>query len=113
MHGRPGPIAAVVTLPALLGLAALLTARRAVGRLPVINALLGAAFGLLLAWHSGPWFAVGGWVWGLALAPALGAAVLLARRWRDLPTLPPRRGWLSLLGLPVNVVLVAAVAWMF
>lgn len=103
----------VVGLALLLGLAALVTARRATGRLPVINALLGAAFALLLAWHSGPWFAVGGWVWGLALAPALGALVVLVQRWHGLPTLPPRRGWLSLLGVVVNLALVAAVVWMF
>lgn len=52
---------------------------------------------LLLLWISGPWFAVGGWVWGLALAPTLAAAAVLilrAARGPRMPFLPARRAWL-------------------
>ena len=52
---------------------------------------------LLLLWISGPWFAVGRWVWGLALAPTLAAAAVLilrAARGPRMPFLPARRAWL-------------------
>ena len=52
-----------------------------------IAKLLSAAFGLLMAWHTGPWAQVGGWLWGLLLAPAALAGVILLARWRERPIL--------------------------
>lgn len=76
-----------------LGVVALLRALRAKALLPSLSDLVWALAGLLLLWHSGPWFAVGGWVWGVALAPTLAAVGLLALRGRSLPFLPARRRW--------------------
>ena len=50
---------------------------------------------------------VGGWLWGLALGPALAAVVLLSLRARRLSWLPERRAWLAWLGLVVALALVA------
>ncbi len=96
-----------VLLALLCSLAALRGAIRDTSRLPAVSALLVAVFGVLLAWTSGPWMVVGGWLWGLVLGPALAAAVLLGRRWRTLPLLPERRRWLAWVNLAVGVGLVA------
>ncbi|HIT76767.1 MAG TPA: beta-lactamase family protein [Candidatus Avipropionibacterium avicola] len=48
--------------------------------LSVVALLLISAAGLAYLWHSGPWNAVGGWLWGLAFAPALAAIPVLALR---------------------------------
>ncbi|MBP8918467.1 MAG: beta-lactamase family protein [Micropruina sp.] len=98
---------APVALALLLGLAALRRAVRTPSLLPGINDLLASAFGLLLAWAWGPWTMVGGWLWGLALGPALAAVVLLSLRARRLSWLPERRAWLAWLGLVVALALVA------
>lgn len=86
----------VFGLALLFGLIALLRSFRVKALLPPVSDLIWATFGLLLLWHSGPWFAVGGWLWGLALAPALAAiGVLVLRASRTpLPFLPRRRAWL-------------------
>jgi CubicO group peptidase (beta-lactamase class C family) len=78
----------------LLGAGALVRALRAKALLPSISDLVWALAALLLLWHSGPWFAVSGWLWGIALAPSLAAVGLLALRGRSLPFLPARRRWL-------------------
>ncbi|WP_217178878.1 serine hydrolase [Streptomyces sp. AC495_CC817] len=85
----------VFGLALLLGAIALFRALRARALLPSISDLVWATFALLLLWRHGPWFTVGGWVWGLALAPALAAlAVLVIRAARGgLPFLPRRRAW--------------------
>lgn len=87
---------AVFGIAALLGAVALIRAFRARALLPSISDLAWAAAGLLLLWHSGPWFAVGGWVWGVALAPSLAAVAVLALRGvrsGRMPLLPRRRAW--------------------
>ncbi len=75
------------------GITALVQALRARALLPAIGDLIWAVGGMLLLWVSGPWFAVGGWVWGIALAPTLAAAALLVLRGSGLPFLPDRRPW--------------------
>jgi len=94
----------------LFGAIALIRALRATSLLPSISDLIWATGGLLLLWNSGPWFAVGGWVWGIALAPALAAVGVLALRASrtPLPFLPRRRAWfwwpVAALGLVFAVV---------
>lgn len=85
----------LVGLSVLFGVIALIRALRARSLLPSISDLIWATFGLLLLWNAGPWFAVGGWVWGIALAPALAAIGVLALRASrtPLPFLPRRRAW--------------------
>ena len=99
-----------VLLALLCSLVALRQAARGDSILPAVNALLVAAFGVLLAWTSGPWMVVGGWLWGLVLGPALAAVVLLGRRWRSLPLMPERRRWLAWITLAVGVALIALAA---
>ena len=99
---------AIVGLAALLSLLALLRNWRARAVLPMVNVLLVATAGLLLLWHSGPWATIGGWVYGLALAPALAAAGILALRARTVPFLP-RWPWLSITGTVVAFGLVVGV----
>lgn len=99
----------VFGLALLLSLVALIRAFRAKALLPSVSDLIWATFGLLLLWNSGPWFAVGGWVWGIALAPALAAiGVLVLRASRaPLPFLPRRRSWfwwpVAVIGLALAV----------
>ncbi len=118
LHGTPLPsaeqpfvvraLAAVpVVLVLLLGIVALRRAIREQALIPVIAALLAAVFGLLLLWTSGPWTAVGGWLWGLALAPVLAAAAILAMRSRGLRLVPERRAWLAWINLAIGAALVA------
>ncbi|WP_292712786.1 serine hydrolase domain-containing protein [Microbacterium sp. 67-17] len=100
----PGPDEASVisgwlpfALAVLFGAIALIRAVRARSWLPSASDLAWATFALLVLWISGPWFAVGGWVWGLALAPTLAAAAVLilrAARGPRMPFLPARRAWL-------------------
>ncbi|QIK71918.1 beta-lactamase family protein [Propioniciclava coleopterorum] len=69
LEDRPAPVRTdpillgvswfVVGVAALLSLSALAAARRFRSGVHVVGSLAAAAFGLLLAWHSGPWFAVG------------------------------------------------------
>lgn len=117
LHGTtaepPGPDATLlvitavpVLLAALFSLLALRRAVRATAILPAVNALLVALFGLLLLWTSGPWMSVGGWLWGLALGPALTAVLILGMRGRDLGFLPERRRWLAWVELVVSAGLV-------
>ena len=82
-------------LALLLSLVALIRAFRVKALLPSIGDLTWAAFGLLLLWHSGPWFSVGGGLWGIAFAPALAAIGILVLRGSRarLPFLPRRRAW--------------------
>jgi len=85
-----------VALALLFGAIALIRALRAKSWLPSISDLAWAASGLLLLWTSGPWFSVGGWVWGLALAPSLaavGVLILRSARGQRMPFLPARRAW--------------------
>lgn len=84
----------VFGIAVLFGVVALIRALRAKALLPSLSDLVWALAGLLLLWHSGPWFAVGGWLWGVALAPSLAAAGVLIVRGRSLPFLPVRRRWL-------------------
>ena len=98
----------VAALALLFGAIALIRALRARSWLPSVSDLVWAAFGLLLLWNSGPWSAVGGWVWGLALAPSLAAVAVLALRsvrGQRMPFLPARRAWLW---WPVLVIGIAA-----
>lgn len=114
----PGPTAASVivgwfpfAVALLCGSIAFIRALRARSWLPVVSELAWATFALLLLWTSGPWFSVGGWVWGLALAPTLAAAALLtdrAARGQRMPFLPARRAWLW---WPTAVTGVAAAAF--
>lgn len=97
----------LVALALLTGVLALREAIRCTAVLPAVNALLGAVFGLLLMWTSGPWMFVGGWLWGLALGPALAAAVIVGLRGRELTFLPEQRRWLAWVNLVVGVGLVA------
>ena len=96
-----------IALALFSGIVALRRAIRDTAALPVISALLTGVFGLLLLWNSGPWAVVGGWLWGIALAPVLAAAVILAVRARVLPFRPDRRLWLAWLELAVSVAVVA------
>lgn len=96
-----------IALALFFGLAALRRAIRGTAVLPVVSALLTGVFGLLLLWNSGPWAVVGGWLWGIALAPVLAAAVILAARARVLPFRPDRRVWLAWLELVIGVAVVA------
>ncbi len=59
-----------------LSLLALWRACRGRSALPVIALVVIAAAGLTLLWHSGPWHSVGGWLWGLLLAPTLAAVTI-------------------------------------
>lgn len=95
-----------VVLSLLFGIAALRRAAIGTAALPVIGGLLTGVFGLLLLWNSGPWAVVGGWLWGIALAPVLAALAILAARARTLPFLPDRRVWLAWLELLIGVGLV-------
>lgn len=95
-----------VALALFFGITALRRAIRGAAVLPVISGLLTALFGLLLLWHSGPWEIVGGWLWGVALAPVLAAAVILAARARALPFQPDQRIWLAWLELAISVAVV-------
>lgn len=61
----------------------------------MIGTLLTGVFGLLLLWNSGPWSAVGGWLWGIALAPMLAAVAIVGARARTWAFLPERRAWLA------------------
>lgn len=117
LHGTPLPsaeqplavraLAAVpVVLVLLLGIVALRRAVREQALVPAIAALLAAVFGLLLLWTSGPWMAVGGWLWGFALSPVLAAGVILAMRSRSLRFLPERRAWLAWINLVISAALV-------
>lgn len=117
----PGPPAAnaivgwtAVALALIFGAIALIRALRAKSWLPSISDLAWAASGLLLLWTGGPWFTVGGWVWGLALAPSLaavGVLILRTARGQRMPFLPARRAWFW---WPVAVLgLVAAVGATF
>lgn len=99
--------AAPVVLALLFGLIALRRAVRRPAILPVVNSLVCSAAGLLVAWAWGPWMMVGGWLWGLALGPALAAVVLLSLRARRLTWLPERRAWLAWVGLVVALALLA------
>lgn len=103
----------VAGIAALLTVSALSSALRSKSSLQAASSLVAAAFGLLLAWHSGPWFSVGGWLCGLLLAPALAAVILTAIRWKQRPLLPPKRGWLTITGLVLNLALVALMIWLF
>lgn len=95
-----------IALALFFGLVALRRAIRGTAVLPVVSALLTAVFGLLLLWNSGPWAVVGGWLWGIALAPVLAAAAILAARARTLPFRPDRRVWLAWLELVIGVAVV-------
>lgn len=95
-----------VALAALFGLTAVRRAFREEAILPVITGLLTAVFGLMLLWTSGPWTAVGGWLWGLALAPVLAGSAILAARAGAAPLLPRRRAWLAWVELVVGLALV-------
>ena len=95
-----------IALALFFGLVALRRAIRGTAVLPVVSALLTAVFGLLLLWNSGPWAVVGGWLWGIALAPVLAAAAILAARARTLPFRPDRRVWLAWLELVIGVAAV-------
>lgn len=97
----------------LLGAAALIRALRAKALLPSISDLVWALAGLLLLWHSGPWFVVGGWVWGVALAPSLAAVGLLVLRGRSLPFLPARRRWLWWPTAAIGVVAAVGVTFLW
>ncbi|MFT4225882.1 serine hydrolase domain-containing protein, partial [Micropruina sp.] len=97
----------MVALALLTSALALREVIRCTAILPAINALLGAVFGLLLLWTSGPWMSVGGWLWGLVLGLTLAATVILGLRGRDLGFLPERRRWLAWVNLVVGVGLVA------
>jgi len=96
-------------LAMLFSLSALLRSWRGRALLPMINSMLVAVFGLLLLWHGGPWASVGGWAYGLALAPALAAAAILALRARTVPVRPPRRAWLAWASAAVSLGLVLGV----
>jgi CubicO group peptidase (beta-lactamase class C family) len=96
LFDQPGPVSTdagpavgwvIVVIAAGLGIAALTSAWRAAVSLQAVSSLLSAAFGLLMAWHTGPWAQVGGWLWGLLLAPAALAGVILVARWRERPIL--------------------------
>lgn len=97
---------APLVLALFLSLSALRQAIRGRAILPAINGVLISGFGLLLAWAWGPWAMVGGWLWGLALGPALAAVVLVGLRARQLNWLPERRVWTAWLGLALGLILV-------
>lgn len=66
----------VVVIAAALSGLALWRACRGRSALPMVALVLLAAAGLTLLWHSGPWHSVGGWLWGLLLAPVLAAVTI-------------------------------------
>lgn len=105
----------VFGLALLFGLIALLRSFRTKALLPSVSDLIWATFGLLLLWHSGPWFAVGGWLWGIALAPALAAIGVLVLRASQapLPFLPRRRAWLWWPVAVIGVVLAVGVTFLW
>ncbi|MGJ0390219.1 serine hydrolase domain-containing protein [Microbacterium sp. CGR1] len=105
----------VFGLALLLGLIALIRSFRVRALLPSVSDLIWATFGLLLLWHSGPWFAVGGWLWGIALAPVIAAiGVLVLRAWRSpLPFLPRRRAWLWWPVAVIGAVLAVGVTFLW
>ncbi|MGO2111940.1 MAG: serine hydrolase domain-containing protein [Pseudoclavibacter sp.] len=71
----------MVALAFVVGLGAAALAVWLRSMLPALTTVVWAVGGLLLAWHSGPWFQVGGWAWGIALAPSIAAvAIAVARR---------------------------------
>ncbi|WP_371030007.1 serine hydrolase domain-containing protein [Pseudoclavibacter sp. JSM 162008] len=87
---------------------ALLFAFRSKAALPIVNWLLLAASGLVSLWFAGPWAAVGGWAFGLALAPALAAVVVGVLRSPALRFQPKRWAWLSWVGLAIVLVILVA-----
>lgn len=100
-----------VAVAALFSLLALRRALREGALLPIADGLLTAVFGLVLLWNRGPWASVGGWVWGLVLAPAAAALVLAVLRGRDLPLRPPGRAVTAWAGLGLSAALVAVAVW--
>ena len=87
---------------------ALLFAFRSKAALPILNWLLLAASGLVSLWFAGPWASVGGWAFGLALAPALAAVAVGVLRSPDLRLQPKKWAWLSWVGLAVVLVILVA-----
>lgn len=87
---------------------ALLFAFRSKAALPIVNWLLLAVSGLVSLWVAGPWASVGGWAFGLALAPALAALVVGGLRSPTLRFQPKRWAWLSWVGLAVVLVILVS-----
>ena len=77
---------AIVAIAVTFSVMALWWALRARSALSSIAMLLISVAGLMLLWNSGPWHSVGGWLWGLALAPTLAAIPVLALRTVLVPT---------------------------
>lgn len=87
---------------------ALLFAFRSKAALPIVNWLLLAVGGLVSLWVAGPWASVGGWAFGVALAPALAALAVGILRSPALRFQPRKWAWLSWVGLAVVLVLLVA-----
>lgn len=87
---------------------ALLFAFRSKSALPIVNWLLLAASGLVSLWVSGPWASVGGWAYGLALAPALAAVAVGVLRSPTLRFQPKKWAWLSWVGLAVVLAILVS-----
>ncbi|GAA4965908.1 serine hydrolase domain-containing protein [Pseudonocardia tropica] len=110
--GGAGPLAwAPVAVAALFSLLALRRALREGALLPIADGLLTAVFGLVLLWNRGPWSSVGGWVWGLVLAPAAAALAVAVVRGRTLPLCRPGHAVTAWAGLGFSVLLVAVAVW--
>ena len=87
---------------------ALLFAFRSKAALPIVNWLLLAAAGLVSLWFAGPWASVGGWAFGLALAPALAAVAVGVLRSPALRFQPKKWAWLSWVGLAVVLLILVS-----
>ncbi|MFP5020153.1 serine hydrolase domain-containing protein [Pseudonocardia phyllosphaerae] len=113
LWGTPLPSRPVLdTVPAWVAFAvallfsatALWRALRRTTLLPIAEALVLALAGLVLLWLRGPWADVGGWAYGVVLAPAAAALAVTLLRARGLRTRPERRV-LAAWGGPVVAVL--------
>jgi CubicO group peptidase (beta-lactamase class C family) len=124
LGGRPGQpereglalvVATLVLLAYPLNLL-LLARRRAPGerwrpmdRLAVVGGVAWAVVGLLLAHRVGAWLTVPALLWPLAAGGGAAGAVLLALRWRELPTAARRRRWLRWAWVTGSTTLAAGV----
>lgn len=85
-----------------------LTALHAESRWPILGAALAAQGGLLIWGISAPWDWAPPWTLGLAAGLTVGALVASGLRWSGLPWLPPRRRPMTIVGLALGAVWLAA-----
>ncbi|MGI5952643.1 MAG: serine hydrolase domain-containing protein, partial [Brooklawnia sp.] len=101
--------AALVLVSVAFVLVLVIGSLRERNRLGLVWRAVFAGSGLLLMWLVTPWDWIPGWVFGAAVGLTVGAMLVAATRWRQLPWLPGRFAWLGVLtglaGLALLVLL--------